>query len=70
MNVKVSLANESEKHFQKSKWFQMITNDLKKDKIEITKNTDNTIILHYFFQNLSTNVDTKLKEVYIFLTLV
>ena len=67
MNVKVSLANEPEKNFQKSKWFKMITSDLKKDKIEMTINTDNTIILHYFFQNLTINVDTKSKEVYDFL---
>ena len=33
----------------------------------MTINTDNTIILHYFFQNLTINVDTKSKEVYDFL---
>ena len=67
MNVNFSLANEPEKNFQKSKWFKMITNDLKTDKIEITINTDNTIVLHCFFQNLSINVGTKSKEVYDFL---
>ena len=40
----------------------MITNDLKKDNIEITINTDNTIVLHYCFQNLSLNVGTKSKD--------
>ena len=67
MNIKVSFAIVPEKHSQKSKWFQIITNDLKKDNIEITINTDNTIIFYYFFQNLSINVDTKSKEVYDFL---
>ena len=62
MNVKVSPANESEKKtFSKIK----MINDLKKDNIEITINTDNTIILHYFFQNRSINVDTKSKEVFV-----
>ena len=52
LNVKVSLANEPEKHFQKAKWFNMITNDSKKDYFEITINTDNTIILHLLFSKI------------------
>ena len=37
-------------------------NDLKKDNIEITINTDNTIVLHYFFPNSFDKRRHEIKE--------
>jgi hypothetical protein len=67
MNIKVSLENNEGNNLQKSKWFKILTNDLKKENLEVTINPDNSMTLYHFFQNIVITENTKTKEVYEYL---